>query len=113
MADTRLYELEECVSPQADDILLIEESATGTDKKVTLSNLMSSSAMQTNVDNWLDEHPEATTTVQDGSITLDKLNEEVIAYIDSHSGGVPSGRAGALLTQGAVGISGIKEDIES
>lgn len=27
---------------------------------------------------WLDEHPEATTTVEDGSITLDKLSQEVI-----------------------------------
>ena len=32
---------------------------------------------QTLVDNWLDEHPEATTTVQDGSITYSKLNSEV------------------------------------
>lgn len=27
------------------------------------------------VDNWLDEHPEATTTVQDGSLTLQKFTE--------------------------------------
>ena len=37
---------------------------------------------------WLDEHPEATTTVQDGSITLDKLNNEVIDLIAG--GSVPS-----------------------
>ena len=29
------------------------------------------------VKNWLDEHPEATTTVQDGSITANKFNESV------------------------------------
>ena len=27
-----------------------------------------------NVDNWLDEHPEATTTVQDGSLTIEKFS---------------------------------------
>lgn len=30
------------------------------------------------VNEWLDDHPEATTTVQDGSITLNKLNQEVL-----------------------------------
>lgn len=29
------------------------------------------------VDEWLDDHPEATTTVQDGSITSEKLNDNV------------------------------------
>lgn len=29
------------------------------------------------VENWLDEHPEATTTVEDGAITSAKLNEEI------------------------------------
>ena len=29
------------------------------------------------IDNWLDEHPEATTTVQDGAITIPKLNDSV------------------------------------
>ena len=35
------------------------------------------------VDNWLDEHPEATTTVQDGSITKAKLHSDVAEDIDS------------------------------
>lgn len=29
------------------------------------------------VEGWLDEHPEATTTVQDGAITSEKINESV------------------------------------
>lgn len=29
------------------------------------------------VDEWLDQHPEATTTVEDGSITIDKLNSDL------------------------------------
>lgn len=33
------------------------------------------------IDNWLDDHPEATTTVQDGSITVEKLNDEVKSSI--------------------------------
>ena len=33
------------------------------------------------VQNWLDEHPEATTTVQDGSITQTKINSDFLALI--------------------------------
>ena len=29
------------------------------------------------VDQWLDEHPEATTTVEDGSLTLPKFSDEL------------------------------------
>ena len=34
------------------------------------------------VDDWLDEHPEATTTVEDGSITQAKLNNEMSSRMD-------------------------------
>lgn len=37
------------------------------------------------VDNWLDEHPEATTTVQDGAITLAKLHPDVRADVEDIS----------------------------
>ena len=40
---------------------------------------------ETAVDNWLEEHPEATTTVQDGSITKEKLNESLRNKIDEES----------------------------
>lgn len=53
---------------------------------------------QTLVDNWLDEHPEATTTVQDGSITYSKLNSEVSGDI--------SGLKNALNAQGSSVIDG-------
>ena len=33
------------------------------------------------INNWLDEHPEATTTVQDGAITEGKINAEFLPYI--------------------------------
>lgn len=34
------------------------------------------------VDNWLEDHPEATTTVTDGSITREKLDSELNSYIE-------------------------------
>ena len=37
------------------------------------------------VNSWLDEHPEATTTVQDGSLTSDKMNPEFKAWIRSNT----------------------------
>ena len=83
MADTRLYELEECVSPQADDILFIEESATQTDKKVKLSSLMPTDAVESAVADWLTAHPEATTTVEDGSITPVKLATSTMDLFDA------------------------------
>ena len=35
------------------------------------------------VDEWLENHPEATTTVTDGSITREKLDSELNSYLDS------------------------------
>ena len=37
------------------------------------------------VDDWLDDHPEATTTVQDGSITKAKLDSNLSGAIDDVS----------------------------
>lgn len=42
-----------------------------------------SSGISTAVDDWLDEHPEATTTVMDGSITEQKLAPDVVTLIGS------------------------------
>lgn len=38
------------------------------------------------VDAWLDDHPEATTTVEDGSITWDKLSPALQARIEALEG---------------------------
>ena len=38
------------------------------------------------VDEWLDEHPEATTTVQDGSITVEKFHNSVVDKTLTESG---------------------------
>lgn len=40
------------------------------------------------VQNWLDEHPEATTTVQDGAITTEKLSNEVQQELEFGGSGV-------------------------
>ena len=44
---------------------------------------ISDEQVQTAVQAWLDEHPEATTTVADGSITIEKLDEGVATEITS------------------------------
>ena len=55
----------------------------------------SASEMEEYVDNWLDDHPEATTTVEDGSISFQKLNSDMqsrvthtISFTDDGNGNV-------------------------
>ena len=38
--------------------------------------------IQSSVEGWLDDHPEATTTVQDGSITKAKLDQNLQSTVD-------------------------------
>lgn len=47
------------------------------------AGLYSELDVETFVNDWLDSHPEATTTVQDGSITVDKLAQDTLDYIGS------------------------------
>lgn len=56
------------------------------------------------IENWLDEHPEATTTVEDGAVTIPKLGDDVINKIENvpvplasgtKVGGIKIGAAGA------------------
>jgi hypothetical protein len=49
------------------------------------------------VENWLDEHPEATTTVQDGSITYNKLNANVKSEFDALNSDVMTNLFNPLL----------------
>ena len=55
----------------------------GTTKWATV--LYDQAAIESAVDNWLNEHPEATTTVQDGSITEAKLSANLNLKIDAAS----------------------------
>lgn len=50
------------------------------------------------VDDWLDDHPEATTTVQDGSISVAKLAADTVSLIDSKAS---ADAYAPLLTAGA------------
>lgn len=47
--------------------------------------LMKEDIIGRQVNGWLDEHPEATTTVQDDSLTSDKMNSEMKAWIRSNA----------------------------
>lgn len=63
-----------------------------------------------NIENWLDEHPEATTTVQDGAVTVPKLNTElykaylrtktVMHFFPSLAEGGYSGNSSVIIADG-------------
>ncbi len=46
---------------------------------------VSPAAIERAVTDWLDAHPEATTTVEDGSITEEKLAQDVLAQLSEIS----------------------------
>lgn len=51
-------------------------------KELLASGITDPESIAEAVTAWLDEHPEATTTVQDGSITVMKLAQDVIGLLD-------------------------------
>lgn len=82
----------------SDDCLVALEKAGIILAAATIA--LSETQIQDSVDNWLDEHPEATTTVQDGSITKVKLDENLqgkidevddlkSAFVNEHLGNIP------------------------
>lgn len=68
----------------------LEEVATGVKISVTnesgtsIATVENGTATDAQVDAWLDEHPEATTTVQDGSVTPEKTNFWDISLLEGH-----------------------------
>ena len=48
-----------------------------------LKGLLGEGGITDAVDAWLEEHPEATTTVEDGSITAAKFAEDVFGVLDA------------------------------
>lgn len=48
-----------------------------------LKDLLGEGGITDAVDAWLEEHPEATTTVEDGSITAAKFAEDVFGVLDA------------------------------
>lgn len=63
---------------------LLSTNGDGTTTWITPSPA-SDEQIGTAVSDWLDDHPDATTTVQDGSITIDKLSPELIDTIETSS----------------------------
>lgn len=65
--------------PSESDLSLFQEAI---DAVSTIETLLDgqdpNQVIEDAVDAWLDDHPEATTTVQDGAITAPKLNEDVL-----------------------------------
>lgn len=55
---------------------------------ITTATIENGTATDEQVADWLDNHPEATTTVQDGSITEAKLASDVTGIIDGLTSGV-------------------------
>lgn len=78
---------QDAVSPTA-SVTQTEEGATiqitdenGTTEAKIENGKASDAQVETYVNAWLDEHPEATTTVEDGSISKAKLTDEVLDKI--------------------------------
>lgn len=67
----------EKISELSEEIEDLEQNGTGTD--------IPEEQVNTAVKEWLDKHPEATTTVQDGAITYEKLADDVKETIDKAS----------------------------
>lgn len=98
------------------DVFVPEASVTSTstgarisitDKNgTTTADVSNGTATDAQVAAWLDEHPEATTTVEDGSITTKKLADEAVtanktAFIEEpyiHDVTVPSNTRGRVTT---------------
>lgn len=102
----RIIELQQKTSPEEGDSFAVDNATSGTNR-ITIQNLLDptfSSDMKAApaaatkekidevmdvfaagiteaVDDWLDQHPEATTTVQDGSLTYKKLVTGTLGFV--------------------------------
>lgn len=87
-----ITELSEDVSRLKDDLSTLSnnlgnKNTLNTDDKTNLVNAINEvnnrflEPVAEAVDNWLDDHPEATTTVQDRSLTVDKMVLGTLSYI--------------------------------
>lgn len=70
-----------------DRLSAIEETANHADELATTLNEggleLKDSVIEGQVDTWLDDHPEATTTVQDGAVTKAKINAAFLPEIEN------------------------------
>lgn len=72
------YNLEEMTA----DIATLEADVSSIKEELSEYEGVFTANVDESVQNWLDEHPEATTTVLDGSITKAKLSSDIQADID-------------------------------
>lgn len=103
----RIIELQQKTEPAEGDCLAVDNASRGT-SRIMIQNLLdptfssdmkAAPAKETKekidevmdvfaagideaIDEWMDEHPEATTTVQDGAITIPKLNNDVLTGLN-------------------------------
>ena len=83
-------------------------TASGSDNYWLPAGLYSDMDVEQFVDAWLDSHPEATTTVQDGAITVSKFAQDALDFI----GGLASVRAyGAVEKDASVPWQDIIDEI--
>ena len=79
----RITELTETTTAKTDHYIPVDHEEDGT-QKMSLATLVSG-AVQENIEEevnaWLDAHPEATTTVQDNSLTYKKLVKGTLGYV--------------------------------
>ena len=68
-----------------DDYNIVSDKVKEHDKAINTLNdgglVLKNDVIERNVEEWLDEHPEATTTVQDGSITVTKLFKNDLPFL--------------------------------
>lgn len=102
----RIIELQQKTSPEEGDSFAVDNANSGTNR-ITIQNLLDptfssdmkaapaaatkekidevmdvfAAGIDEAVDNWLDEHPEATTTVLDGSLTYKKLVTGTLGFV--------------------------------
>lgn len=84
---------------------VLRTKGTGVTEWATVGSPTDAQAEQV-ISEWLDEHPEATTTVEDGSITEAKLHPDLLDLIE-RSGGFPTPQL-----YGAIG-DGVADDTEA
>ena len=82
----------------------IDNETLGAAVAIAKANPASEQAITNAVNDWLDDHPEATTTVQDGSITKAKLDNNLkvkVDELDSVKSAIEDLEAGSLSAVGA------------
>ena len=79
---------------------LVNETTRATNRENEIESLFTMPTQEA-VNKWLDEHPEATTTVQDHSLTVDKLVNGTLGYVTLKMFGALPGVENSQITTNA------------